>query len=149
MSKRNWKYRTVWIATCVGVAMLSIGSGCGKHEVDLGQVSGSVTLDGKPVQGVFILFQPDGRKPSYSWIDAGGKFLLKYNAGNSGAVIGRQKVQLRIPAEDEVLDLPTGVTGPSSIPPKYLEPFQTVEVKSGKNEFNFDLTSEDRATAGG
>jgi hypothetical protein len=114
--------------------------GCGKS--DLGRVSGRVTLDGQPVQGAIILFQPEGRRPSYAWLNADGKFALQYNAGHKGAAIGSQKVQLKEPAEDQLAKLPHGIEASTKIPPKFLEPFQTVEVKAGGNEFNFELKSD-------
>ena len=114
--------------------------GCGKS--DLGWVSGRVTLDGQPVQGAVILFQPEGRRPSYAWVDADGKFALQYAAGQKGAAIGSQKVQLKAPSEDQLTKLPPGVAVPTKLPRKFLEPFQTVEVKVGRNDFNFDLKSD-------
>jgi hypothetical protein len=130
-----------WVHTIMALSIAGY-LGCSQKAGDLGRVTGRVTLDGKPVQGVFILFQPEGRKASYSWLDAEGKFVLQYNVAHSGAVVGNQKIQLKTPAEDELTELPAGVTQPTEVPPKYLAPFQTVEVKTGRNDFTFDLTSD-------
>ena len=62
---------------------------------DLVPVSGTVTLDGKPVSGVTVTFIPTGATgggASYGATDASGKYELKSNDGRPGAVAGEFKV---------------------------------------------------------
>ncbi|MBX3436338.1 MAG: hypothetical protein KF861_02525, partial [Planctomycetaceae bacterium] len=90
----------------------------------------------------FIIFQPANGKPAYAMLDAEGRFSLQYNVKNKGALVGTQEVFLRPPASDEMGELPEGVTEPTQVPSRYRQPFQTVEVTSGKNEFLFELTRD-------
>jgi len=116
-------------------------AGCGSSEVELAPVQGRVTLDGQPVRGVFIIFQPPTGKPSYAMLDADGEFELQYNVKHAGSIVGRQEVFLRPPGSDELGDFPEGVKEPTSIPDRYRQPFQTVDVTDDNNEFTFELTS--------
>lgn len=125
------------------VAMICV-TGCHREDVKLAPVTGEVLLDGKPVQGVFIIFQPTGGKPAYAMIDARGQFKLQYNVKSVGALVGLQEVFLRPPGADESGELPEGITTPTPIPDRFRRPFQTVEVTTSKNEFRFDLTTTEQ-----
>ena len=53
------------VRSIVAVMLLGPLVGCGgSDEVELGTVSGVVTLDGAPLRGVFVTFQPQGFPPS-------------------------------------------------------------------------------------
>jgi hypothetical protein len=130
------------LAASAGLLFIVSMTGCGKGEVELGEVRGRVTLDGQPVQGVFIVFQPDGRRPALSLLNKEGEFTLQYNVKNTGTVVGKQGVFLRMPLEDQMSEVrASGVDEPTKVPQKFLQIFETVEVKSGRNEFNLDLKS--------
>lgn len=132
-----FRLQVLLVGLCGALAL----AGCGRSDVDLAAVCGQVTLDGEPVRGLFIVFQPPRGKPSYAMLDADGKFTLQYNVENAGAVVGKQEVFLKVPGSDEMGELPAGVSEPTKIPNKFRQVFETVEVKSGRNEFKLDLKS--------
>lgn len=114
--------------------------GCGKSEVELGAVTGRVTLDGQPVRGVFVVFQPEGRRPALALLDPDGKFKLQYNVKHSGSVVGKQGVYLKQPLADQMDEVrKSGIEEPTKFPKKFEQVFETVEVKSGRNHFNLEL----------
>lgn len=109
--------------------------------IKIGQVSGEVTLDGEPLRGIVVNFQSQGHSPSYAITNGEGKYKLEYKAGVEGAVVGTQEVYLAQLRSDEMEELPPDVKKPSQFPSKFLEVFQTIEVESGRNVFDFHLTS--------
>jgi hypothetical protein len=121
-------------------------AGCGGSDVELAPVHGRVTLDGQPVRGVFIIFQPQSGKPSYDMLNADGEFELQYNVSHAGSLIGTHEVFLRPLGPDEQGELaellPDGVTEATKVPERYRQPFETVEVSDEKQEFTFELTSK-------
>jgi hypothetical protein len=70
-------------------------SGCGKS-VTLGEVDGTVRLDGQPLGQVLVVFVPDDpQQPQSSGVtDADGRFKLRCNNSRSGAVVGQHRVTL-------------------------------------------------------
>jgi hypothetical protein len=69
--------------------------GCGRS-VTLGEVEGTVRLDGQPVGQVFVVFIPeDPQEPQSTGVtDAEGRFKLRCNNAHSGAVVGPHRVTL-------------------------------------------------------
>jgi hypothetical protein len=58
-------------------------------------VTGTVTLNGTPVEGVTVTFVPDGAGQSAVGItDPSGKYALTTRAKDDGAVVGRYKVTM-------------------------------------------------------
>lgn len=130
------------ISGLVSGALALTSAGCGRSEVELGTVTGRVTLDGQPVRGVFIVFQPDGRRSALALLDADGKYTLQYNVKHAGTVIGKQGIFLKKPLDDQLDDVrKAGIDEPTKFPKKFAQIFETVEVKAGRNEFNLDLKS--------
>ena len=126
----------------VGSLLVLTMLGCSRNEVELGSVGGQVTLDGEPLSGVFIIFQPQKGRPALAILDKEGKFTLQYNVHHAGAVVGKQEVYLKMPLTDqlnEVHDL--GIEEPTPFPKKFEQVFETLEVKSGRNYFNLNLKS--------
>jgi hypothetical protein len=113
-------------------------AGCGKTGTELAPVTGRITLDGQPLGNADILFQPAGSKPPSSGrADADGRYQLVYKRGVMGGVIGSNTVRITIS--------PDVVANPPNIPARYnTESELTKEVKSGPNEFNFDLTTNEK-----
>jgi hypothetical protein len=116
----------VRISEIVSVAatglLLAGASGCG-GESKFVPVSGVVTLNGKPYPKAVVVFQPvatpDNPNPgrgSSSFTDENGRFTLKTDTGQSGAVVGRHRVRIQtrrdLPATNE--DPKTG--SPDDIP---------------------------------
>src|SRR5437763_5810942 len=66
----------------------------------LGKVSGTVTLDGVPVQGTGLEFIGDARGVAYGRTDGSGQYYMSFGANRTGALVGRNLV--RITAGDKV-----------------------------------------------
>ena len=86
------------------LATLSVGllalAGCGGG-VTLAPVSGVVTLDGRPYPNAVVSFQPVGGtgnenpgRGSMAITDADGKYTLKYDNVEPGAVVGKHVVRI-------------------------------------------------------
>ena len=83
--------------------MVAAAAGCSGESSKVARVSGRVTLDGRPVKGAKVIFQPKStsRTPgevgsgSYASTDADGRYTLKqiYPPRN-GAVIGTHVVTI-------------------------------------------------------
>jgi hypothetical protein len=113
-------------------------AGCGKTGSNLAPVTGRITLDGKPLEKADILFQPDGSKPpSAGRTNADGRYELAYKRGVMGSTVGSNTVRITISSDV--------VSNPPNIPARYnTESELTKEVKSDQNEFNFDLTTNEK-----
>jgi len=120
-------------------------AGCGKSGVDLALVSGRVTLDGQPMYGARLMFQPEasGSSPSYGTTDREGRYELGYKRGQKGARIGWHTVRIESPAEHTGPNGKTGSPG-KPLPPRYNTRSEIRrEVKADdENEFNFELKSD-------
>ena len=131
------------VRSSVSAAILLSLVGCsgGDDEVELGTVSGVVTLNGKPLKGVFVTFQPQGFPPSTGVTDKQGRYELSFQE-ELGAVIGKHEVFLGELLADEVEEYRSEIGGrPSKVPAKFQEPFQTQEVTAGHNEVNLTLST--------
>ena len=133
-----------WIVLCVcWLALCCAGCARGPGDTpDLGTVSGTVTLDGKPLAGATVEFSPESGRPSSGETDAGGKYVLQYSANNPGAKVGKHVVRIKTEKYVEKANGETVMTE-ETLPPKYhAETELTEEVKAGPNEINFDLQSQ-------
>lgn len=122
------------------------------HLEKVAAVSGTVTYQGKPLEGYRVVFMPtDGRRPATGITDAQGKFILGTNAANDGAPPGTHKVaftwappQTGEPGQEAVVDTPDKLPKPKvKIPNKYNDPEKsgiTHEVPArGASDIKFDL----------
>ncbi len=135
------------IGSTFGILILVCFIGCfgsGEPLPELAKVTGTVTLDGKPLEGAIVSFTPlevaeKGRgKSSSGGTDAEGKFQLMYNTDTPGAIIGEHRVLVN------KLDGNMEDAGPEMIPARYninSEITKTV-TKSDPNEFTIDLKSK-------
>src|SRR5206468_8218965 len=81
----------------VVATLLVLAAGCSGEKVPgLGQVSGTVTMDGKPVADAAITFDvaKPGESPSIGKTDANGNYELYYSRGHKGATIGEHVVYI-------------------------------------------------------
>ena len=139
-------------------------SGCNSEPYQIGQVSGRITVDGRPVEQAGIMFQPVATKDninpgpgSYGITDADGRFTLKLvGLEKKGAAVGLHTVRFEnyTPPGDPHDDRPRRPAKPAiPIPGRYnrIEPLLEFEVRPGTNEANFELTTQEppRAPAGG
>lgn len=113
-------------------------AGCGDSGPERGQVTGTVTLDGQPLGGATVEFQPREGAPSYGETDAQGRYQLGYTPEKPGAVVGEHTVRITTyrvkgpPGSQEEV--------PERVPPEYnAESTVTREVKPGKNVFDFPI----------
>jgi hypothetical protein len=118
-----------------------LAAGCGDAG-DYPPVSGRVTLDGKPLAGARVLFQPDGAgkleagRGSLATTDADGRFALTQIGakGAAGAKVGRHRVVVskadrEVKADD---DKGGGPGGKEVVPAKYsTESTLTFDVPAG------------------
>lgn len=118
--------------------------GCGGSQdgAELGLVTGTVTLDGAPVQYVLVRFEPKGAAMSSGATDASGRYELRYANGAKGAVLGTHTVRIEGLDAAEAAEIEGGAK-PVNIPARYnLATTLTAEVKAGDNTINFDLVSK-------
>lgn len=119
--------------------------GCGSDGPDLGDVSGKVTFNGKPLRGAIVTFVPQaGGSTSYGVTDAEGNYELMYSRDKSGAMLGQHNVAVKTEKLTQE-DMADGEPVPEfvPIPEKYKQPGSlTAEVNAGSNDINFDLSDQ-------
>ena len=124
---------------CVVGLALSMAAGCSPKDPlpPLGEVTGIVTLDAKPLEGAVVVFVPAKGRISTGMTDASGRYELRFNLEAKGAIVGPHSVRITTQSED-----PERMS-PEKLPPKYhAESTLTAEVKEGKNDLPFPLTSK-------
>ena len=124
-------------ATLVFLAVTTtFALGCrGDGAPELGQVEGTVTLNGAPLAGAAIAFKATGTRASTARTDDRGHFKLTYLRDKQGAVLGEHRVEISTADEGE--------ESPEKLPPRYnRESTLSRTVVAGSNEFNFELTIE-------
>ena len=140
------------------LSLTCIMTGCGPGVPDTAEVSGTVTLDGTPVDGAIVaFFHPEGGQPARGVTDASGTFTLTTFKAGDGARLGQQKVSVtkideseQKAAAAEGLDTPTtsedfSVTAKHLLPVLYSSPSTsglTVEVKKGMAPVTIELKSQ-------
>jgi len=134
---RNTKYALCWL-TLILPCLFTAGCGSGK---DLSKVKGVVTLNGRPLEGAVVEFQPTATKgsPSAGKTDANGRYELMYTFNESGAVPGKHVVSIR--TEETCFDAKGNeLEREERVPAKYntqTELKRTVE--PGRNTIDFEL----------
>ncbi len=135
--------------------------GCGPGSIPTVEVSGTVTLDGKPLEGAMVGFYPaSGGAPATGQTDSSGKFTLRVPAGKAKVSVskteagGEAKVDQAAagaaPAGTALSGPPTAGGAPPA-PPKSVVPAKytnaetsglTFEVKSGMAPVTIELKSQ-------
>ncbi|PQO38605.1 carboxypeptidase-like regulatory domain-containing protein [Blastopirellula marina] len=126
------------LVTTLACFVLLPGCFGGGDTPDLADVSGVVTLDGKPLAEATVLFQPLSGRPSAGTTDQDGKFRLRYTASETGAKIGDHKVIIR----KEVAGKDRGGESvwKETVPDIYNQRTTlTATVEPGTNTINFEL----------
>jgi len=85
------KFTTNIVLPLVIVTSLSVFQGCSRNPLGTVKVSGTVTLDGAPIEGVTVTFYPvNGNRECYGFTDAQGQFVVTIpgTAIGSGAIPG-------------------------------------------------------------
>jgi hypothetical protein len=91
------------------VALLPLG--CGDYAPPIGEVSGTVTYQGKPVPGVTVNFLPDAGRPSWGLTDEDGFYVLHWDESHDGAEVGSHKVTLAFVANSPMEEAGYGTAG--------------------------------------
>lgn len=143
--------------TLCGLCVAALTAGCGDSEYPLAPVSGVVTLDGAPLAGGVVNFQPtssDSLPPgpgSTSRTDDQGRFSLKTVDGDAGAVVATHRVRIYsagggtkdlAPGKD--MDVVASKRLVERVPPRYnYDTTLEIEVpKTGLSTADFALTTK-------
>lgn len=117
------------------------------------KVTGKVTLDGKPAEGVAVTFFPapnNKGNPSSGTVDASGNYTLKYRTGADGIAPGDYFALFSKMALADGSPVPAGKTAADAgaeerMPEKYRSPDNHEMMRTVPKEgatFDFDLTSQ-------
>lgn len=136
-------------------ALVAFAAGCGgSGGMPCGAVSGKITYKGEPVKGATVYFNPVasggnvevGKVGVGATDDSGFYRISTYTVGgNDGAVIGKHHVAIVGGGFKDAFSPKDAPAVGTPIPPKYSNPKASgleVEVKSGKNTFDFELKDE-------
>lgn len=131
------------------IGLLAVGAlGCGSQG-NIAPVTGTITLDGAPLEGAAVSFQPIASEGeltvsgmgSYGKTDAQGHYSLKLiETDGEGASVGSHRVQVSV-AEEQAGDALTT----DKVPSRYrgFDSELTFDVpSSGTETANFDLTTK-------
>jgi hypothetical protein len=119
-------------------ACLLLLAGCHSDEVELAEVGGRVTLDGKPLPDALVKFTPlAGGRSSSDLTDSDGRYTLVYSARDSGALVGPHKVTI------STGDPENPKAKPELVPARYnAKSAEMRDVEPGANEFDLELQSK-------
>jgi hypothetical protein len=156
--------RLLLLAAGVAAAVSLAGCGGGPTYVP---VSGRVTLDGKPHPNAFVSFQPISNKDnpnpgkgSMGLTDKDGRFVLQWEAGKDGALVGEHRVRIYTGSKDKgqtedysQTGTPDGIIQPKGVKPEMeLDPIplewhekseKTFTVPpGGTDQANFDIVTK-------
>ncbi|MFI4852675.1 MAG: carboxypeptidase-like regulatory domain-containing protein [Gimesia chilikensis] len=137
----------VQIVPLVCGMLLIVNAGCSGNSAqkpELAEVTGTVTLDGKPLSDAIIDFFPQSAadksqsRASSAATDTEGKYTLRYDNNTTGAIPGEHLVRISKP------DGEAEVAGPETLPARYNEQttLQVTVSKTAPNQIDFDLKSK-------
>lgn len=159
--KGNLMIRTILRRLTFLVVIATFAMGCGNAH-NLQFVTGTVTLDGVPIEGVTVTFSPvsnDVGLAGGGYTNSQGVFTVTTTVGDGAdgtqpgkyfvtfrkTVPERKYTQAEIDSSNNDGAILPEIKYVSVIPEKYTKPETSgmeVEVVSGRNEFNFDLVSK-------
>lgn len=149
-----------WVSMVVLIGLW----GCGPAEEKLPSlvpVNGTVTYDGKPLEGATVFFAPTDGKGGFAasgFTDSAGKYSLETSTGNGrsnpGAVPGKYgvKISRMVKPDGSVWKPdPKNDSGPMTmgareeLPPEYsMQPNFTADVSSDKPTHDFKLDKKEK-----
>ncbi len=136
------RFRSIlsWIALAL---MAGFVLGCAGSDLNLGDVSGTVTLDGEPLADAQVIFTPmTGGRPAAGKTDSNGKYELIFSRDAEGALLGEHVVEIttadEIPNdEDDTVEMI-----PEKVPAKYNNDTELrAVIEEGKNVSDSPLES--------
>lgn len=146
MSTKAMRFvRVQWLVLGIVTALTGLSTtGCSRGDrPELGYVSGRVTMDGEPLGNIIVKMKPDVGREAAVRADDQGRYVMEYAPGVKGTKVGPNTV---------TFEWPLGYEGPTKpIPRQYTgldSPFK-IDVKPGKNTFDFDLKSDPNAQQAG
>jgi len=137
----------------VSVCILAIAAGCSNRrradyrDLDLADVRGTVTLDGRPLAGARVIFEADDKTFSYATTDSSGRYRLMYNSEQSGVKPGPKTVRITwLPSggdegSEGLEESGEALTArPEPVPARYNRRSElAVQVDADSHTFDFDL----------
>jgi hypothetical protein len=119
-------------------------TGCGSSDITLVEVSGKVTLDGVPLEGATVNFQPSSTKieapSSFGRTDADGRFELSTAAGKQGAIPGQHRVRISKSSDPEGEENDEVIEFDDPVPAEYRDEGKDFTIpENGTTEANFDI----------
>jgi hypothetical protein len=119
---------------CLALVSL-VGCGGGADRPDLGYVTGTVTLDGEPLEGVQVLFQPEDGRPAGGLANEDGYYVIEYIKGEKGTKVGPNTVAFSwLPGDSRAKPIPARYLGKTSE--------LKFDVQPGNNQFDLKLVSD-------
>jgi|APSaa5957512622_1039677.scaffolds.fasta_scaffold304604_1 hypothetical protein len=139
------KHAAIGMVLAAGIFLLL--GGC--SDSNFGEVTGTVTIDGKPCPaGIEIMFEPqiEGGSVSQGVTGEGGTYEMHYTRDQKGVMVGKSLVRLQIPMG---FDPQSGQSmtdgeelGKIVIPPEFgSDSTFEVEVKSGEQVIDIPVTT--------
>jgi hypothetical protein len=133
-------YRSRPVRHLFALGLLGAIATCGCHtSSNVAPVSGTVTLDGAPLERASVMFLPvAGGRPSYGVTNAQGRYVLEYSATELGAEVGKCTVTISTASEGD--DGSPAVK--ERVPKHYKDSPMEVEVDRKDNTINIELKSQ-------
>ncbi len=138
---------STWASTS-GMLLLAVACviGCSGTSSEHGHVTGTVTINGSPIQDATVTFAPaGGGRSAIATTQADGTYELNYTPGVKGAKIGSNTVRITTYSAPELDDNNRVVNPgkPERFPPDYSGgKVITVDVKPGENTFDFTIEAD-------
>lgn len=88
------QYRTTRLRVALATSCIALIIGCGDGGPPMAEAGGTVLINGQPLVGADVIFNPEYGPTAVGQTDDEGKFDLTTN-GKSGAVIGKHKVAIQ------------------------------------------------------
>jgi hypothetical protein len=120
--------------------------GCGKSgysELGLLDVTGTVTLDGKPLPGAKVAFEGDDKRSAIGTTNSTGNYALMYDSQTRGATPGAKIVRITTAEVGEGGGAAEGAAAAQEkVPARYNRQSELkADVSASNKTFNFDLKS--------
>jgi hypothetical protein len=134
--------------------LVCIGCRGGSDRAPTAEVTGNVTLDGKPLKEAAIFFKTDFARMAVGKVVDGAIVEVTTYEENDGAPVGENRIAIQSVVHEQPLAPSAGPRGPSYaakpmisvvVPQKYANPASsglTAMIEEGTNELAFDLSSK-------
>jgi hypothetical protein len=121
------------------LAALLLSIGCSDSAPQVYRVTGTVTRGGRPVPHVSVNFTPTSGRPSYALTDENGWYKLGFTRKIEGALPGKHKVAIGIPAAGAAPNAPPPSPELQAIAKKYGAGSSPLEVEVTEDGQVIDL----------